>query len=308
MKRTHILLYILAICLVAACKKDEVKPSLPPRSISIQGLAAKDTMLKNMPVLKDTPVIINLNAVLEGQVSMVDHIVTFRVDTTRLSEYRLKYGNATLLPYNAYLLFRSRCRIPAGASVSDSVQLNLTAQTTLKPETLYVLPIVIQNVDGSTDPVAAQQVLYIVIKTGKALDIDKSTWRIVSVSSTLAGSPATNLLDKDINTEWGSDFFGVPANIVFDFSQPINFSGVTYRVNDSYYVTGGGYPVKVKIEVSMDLSTWIDKGTYNGITTPGTWSQSIGATTARYMRFTVLEAAPLFGFSIAILGDVSLIP
>jgi BT_3987-like, N-terminal domain len=164
MNRTHIFLYIVAMVLLSACRKEREKLSLPPGSISIHGLAAKDTLVREVSIARDTFVIIGLQAGLDGPVATNDHIVTFRPDTARLSAYHARYGNAMALPAENYFFFRSQARIQAGASLSDSIQLNLVTQTSLKPGTVYVLPVTIGDVDGTADAIAPKQVLYIVVK------------------------------------------------------------------------------------------------------------------------------------------------
>lgn len=309
MNRIHILLYTISACMLFACGKENVTPSLPAGTVSIQGLTVKDTLVKEVAITRDTAIIIGLKAVLDGQSSTIDHIVTFRPDTTRMTAYRTRYGNATLLPYGSYVFFRSQCRIPAGASVSDSIQVNLTGQTKLKAETVYVLPVIIQHVDGTANAVAPGQVLYIVTKTGKSPSI-KTGWSIVSASSVNSASNAAEfVLDEDLNTAWASAFAPMPQHLVIDFGKQLTFNGVSYFSVPASSFSYGGYPTKVKIEVSTNGTAWIDKGTYNGATTAVTWKQSIGLTTARYLRFTVLEAAPyILGLEVVQIGDISIIP
>lgn len=311
MKIKH-LLYIIAGFSLMACNKDSVKPVLPAGSVTIQGFDTRDSLVRQVGIAKDTAMVIALKAVLTGAAS-TGHTVDFRADTTRITSYRAKYGAATLLPTTSYFFFRSRCRIPAGASVSDSMQLNIVTQTTLKPETVYVLPVIIQSVDGRMNDAAADQTFYVVVKTGSKPVINKSNWSIVSVSNELdllGAYKAVNLLDNDVrNTIWATDFGApMPQHVVIDFGEILIFSGVTCRSPDTYYASYG-YPTRFKVEVSMDGSTWTDKGSYNA--GPAPVSQSIGITTARYMRFTVLAIAPYTAspsLSLLALSDIGLIP
>lgn len=296
-----------------ACSKDKNKPALAAGSVSIQTAPGKDTLLKALSTERDTLLLVGLHAMLpEGQKASADHIVTFQTDSTRMASYRAKYGAATLLPLTSYVFYRNQARIPAGGSVSDSIQLNLVKQTALKPEMTYVLPVVIRNVDGNVDAVQ-EQVLYIVVKTDKPSVTNKSAWSIVSVSSQLnANTRPQHLLDNDDqNTAWASASAPMPQYVVIDLGTVHDFTGVSYRSPDAYYAPSlGGYPLKVKIEVSTDNINWTDKGTYDGRTTPGLWSQQIGATTARYLKFSVLEAALFQGgiMSIVLIGGIYVIP
>lgn len=312
MKQILFFLSLFIFIFLAACHKDDGGSSLLSGSIAIEGVSTKDTLVREISITKDTTVVIGIKAVLNGQLSFKDHIVTFRVDTSWLSSFRDKYGDATLLPYANYLFFRSQCRISAGTSIYDSIQLNLVTQTALRPETRYVLPVLIDNVDGNTEAMVPRQVLYIVVKSGKAGYISKSGWSIVTASSELTPStPPEAVLDNDdINTVWKSAIQPMPQYLVIDFGNQISFTGVTYRTPPSYYAgTVGGYPTKVKIEVSTDGVSWTDKGSYPGVTTPVVWSQNIGLTKARYMRFTILEAK-LYGgrLSLVVIGGIGLTP
>jgi hypothetical protein len=234
MKRIHCLIYLLAICLLNACRKDGAGPSLVPGSVSIQTDAGKDTLRKEVSVLKDTIVIVGLQAVLNDQPATGDHIVTFRIDSTRMTAFRAKYGSAALLPYDAYFFYRNQVRIPAGASVSDSIQLNLVKQTTLRPDNTYVLPLIIRDVDGNSDAMK-EQVLYLVVKTAKIPPTSKANWT-VTASSTLGANKASNVLDADDqNTAWASAPGPMPQYLIVDFGSLISFSGVTYRTPNVYY-------------------------------------------------------------------------
>ena len=307
MNRIQGALYIVVICLLFACKKEGANSGLVPGSVSIQNIAARDTLFKEMSVAKDSPVVLNLKAILNSGMAAKDHVVTFQADSSKITAYRTKYGSATLLPYGTYLFVRHQCRIPAGVNVSDSIVLNIVAQTKLKPETVYVLPVVIQNIDGSSDLVNPGQALFIVVKTGKSPVISKVGWSIVSVSSVSNATTGAELvLDTDPNSIWVSAYAAMPQNLVINFGAPVTFNAVTYSTPATYY-TYGGYPTKVQIEVSDNGTTWTDKGTANAATTAVVTRQNVGLTTARYMRFTVQQAAPYVnGLSVAVVGDIGL--
>lgn len=308
MNRIYSFIFLFAITAFIACKKEAQKVMLAKASVTLEALSRADTLQQELGVVKDSIVTLNFKAKLNGEPSAGDHIVTFKVDTTFLNAYRAKYGNALLLPYTNYLFYTSQARIPAGSTLSEPIQLNLVSQTTLRPESIYVLPIVIKNVDGEQNAIAPNQVLHLVVKTGQTPNISKADWKIVSFSSQLSPNNSPNfLLDNDDQTTyWWSGLQPMPQWVVIDFGSAINFSSVTYRTPTANY-TSGGYPTKVKIEVSSDGSTWTDKGTYEGVRTPVTWEQNIGLTTARYMRFTVLETTLYVGFETVLIGGIGLL-
>lgn len=306
MNKIRVSLYILALGFLAACTKDaERHPSLEVGRISIERVEGKDTIPVTTQVEKDSAVIIGLRAVLSGQPSGYDHIVRLRVDTSKLSVYRSRYGKAKALPEDNYLFFRPEARIAAGTLLSDSLQLNVIRQTMLKSVTEYILPIVIYQIDGNADAVSNEEVVFLKVKTDKSSQISRFDWTILSVSS--GGSPEV-VLDNNVNTSWSS-LSGTPQHIAFDFADEITFSGVTYSC-PAYIFAAGGYPAVVKIEVSNNGTDWIDKGTYNGNDpTNPTWTQSIGETTARYLRFNIVDIVPFLGTRYFVyISEFSLIP
>lgn len=309
MKRINLFICIVAASILFACRKDEsIKSPLPSSAVSIQGVALKDSVVKQVSIGKDSAIVIAMKAVLNNGASTSEHIVNFRTDSTRITAYRAKYGAATLLPASSYYFFQSQCRIPAGAITSDSVQLNIVAQKKLEPLTVYVLPVVIANVDADANPVTPGQVFYIVVKTGKRPTISKDNWKIVSVTSEDPTAPATELLDNAPSTVWGTQFgVPMPQGVTIDFGEQLSFRRLSYTTPADYFAYGG-YATKVKIEVSDNGSTWIDKGSFDGTTKPIMEEIVLGATSARYLRFTVLSSAPFFGFDILFLGDISLYP
>ncbi|WEK37850.1 MAG: discoidin domain-containing protein [Candidatus Pseudobacter hemicellulosilyticus] len=308
MQQLHRLLYILFIGLLTACQKDGARTFLPASSVSIQHIAQKDTLYQEMSIVKDSTIVLGLKAVLNGGPATEDHYVSFRIDTSRLVAFRSRYGSATVLPTTAYYFFQPLGRIPAGATESDSVQVNIFSQTSLSPETQYVLPVIIEQVDGRTEAVTPDEVLFIVIQTGASPTISKSGWKIVSASSyTTGGGEPENVLDNnDEATFWMSSFIQpMPQNLVIDFGKAIDFSGVSY-VTPRSYATSGAYPTQVKIELSNDGSTWTDKGSFTGLSSTGAGTLDVGSSTARYMRFTAVKVFMTGFFTYVVIGGIGL--
>lgn len=290
---------------LTSCSKNNNKAILAENSIFIEGLIESDTVLLELPIVKDSAAVIGLKAIIDNP-STSDHHISFGVDPTRLADYQAKYGNAQLLPSNAYLFVRPNCSIAAGKSISDSSELNIVEGTKLKSMTTYVLPVVIRSVDGNTDYAAKAQTLFVVVKTGKAAVISKLGWSIRSVSSQDTWNPANNLLDDDdINSTWATDI-GMPQYVELDLDGVVDFIAVTYRTPYPYQ---GGYPKQVKIETSMDGSNWDDKGTYDGDGVDATKILATGNCTAKYLRFSILSVEPFFSsYDMAIIGGIGLVP
>lgn len=290
-------IYIAIICpliiLLAACSKDNSPVALPEGSISFHQPAGKDTIEMPLSILKDSAVVIALNAALAGNTSGKDHWVSFAIDTTKIAEYRARYGSAMLLPGVSYLFFKSKSRIAAGTSLSDIAQLNIGQQTKLSEFSTYVLPVVIQSVDGNADGVATNRVLYFVFKTGKPLFIRKQGWTIAGFSSQNGSqAPATLLDENNLTTYWVSNIAErMPQWVTINFNREVTFTALNYYLPTALnYPTLGGYPTSIQIETSMDGITWQSKGIFAGSIKNNMQTINTGVSTARFLRFTVLAS------------------
>ncbi len=308
-------LYISAVCslmvLLAACSKEEVRVSLPEGSVSFQQNGGKDTLQMPVSILKDSLTVLELKVDLKGTTSSQEHWVNLAIDSTKLNEYRSKYGSATLLPASAYLFYKPTMRIAANGTMSEPAVLNIGAQTKLMEYTTYVLPIVIKSVDGNLDA-APGKVFYYVFKTGKPLFINKVGWAIAGFSSQFNAFVATNLLDNNTTTTyWTSNITQtMPQWVSINFNRDVTFTGVTFSLPTALiFPTQGGYPTSIKIETSMNGTTWVDKGTFAGNIVNKTQTLNTGITTARYLRFTCLAAIKYANTYDAIfISDISLVP
>ncbi|RZM27673.1 MAG: DUF1735 domain-containing protein [Pedobacter sp.] len=299
--------------LLAACSKEEVRVSLPEGSVSFQQNGGKDTLQMPVSILKDSLTILELKVDLKGTTSSQEHWVNLAIDSTKLNEYRSKYGSATLLPASSYLFYKPTMRISANGSVSEPAVLNIGTQTKLMEYTTYVLPVVIKSVDGNADA-APDEVFFYVFKTGKPLFINKVGWAIAAFSSNFNTFVAANLIDANATgTYWASNITQtMPQSATINFNREVTFSAVNYTLPAILvYPTQGGYPTSIKIETSMNGTTWVDKGTFAGNINAADKKQTLntGVTTARYLRFTSLAAIKYANTYDAIfISDISLVP
>ncbi len=312
MRNNYIAIISSLLLLLTACDKDDAPAPLPDDSVSFQLAAGKDTVEMPLSILKDSTVVLGLQAALSGNASPSDHWVNFAVDTTKIVAYRARYGNATLLPPTSWLFYKAMTRIAAGTSVSDSAFLNIGQQTKLTEYTTYVLPVVIQSVDGNVDGTATSRVVYYVFKTGKPLFINKTGWTIAGFSSANGSSAATNLLDNnDLTTFWASNIAqSMPQWVSINFNRDITFLAVNYYLPTALkYPTLGGYPTSIQIETSMNGTTWTDKGTFTGNISNNMQTLDVGLTTARYLRFTALAAVKYSSaYDAVFISGISLVP
>lgn len=312
MRNSYIVILCSLMLLLAACSKEKGAIALPNSSVTFDVPANRDTVQMPLSILKDSLIVVNLKAALTGSKSSADHWVNFAIDTSRIDSYRAKYGDAMLLPPASYYYYKPQIRLPAGASVSEPSQLNVTSETGLLEYTTYVLPIVIQSVDGKVEGAAAPKVLYYVFKTGKPLVITKAGWSIADVSSVLGSFTAAKLIDTNkTTTYWASSITQpMPQWVTINFNRNVTFTTLSYSMPTALnYPTLGGYPTSIKIETSTDGTTWVNKGVFSGNIVNNTQTLSIGQTTARYLRFTSLASVKYAAtYTAVFISDISLAP
>jgi hypothetical protein len=302
LKTIALLAVTAALSLVFACNKTNT-PALAAGSIYIREAASSDTLSYSIPYAQDTLITMEFSAAVSGHPLPGLHHVIFRVDTTKIADYRALHGGATLLPAANYFVDWNDCEIQPDSTLSEPAQINLLHSSMLGASTTYVLPVVIDNVDGLTGIAKPGQVLYLQVRTGASQYLPKTGWSIVSFSSQLAPTygPA-NLLDSNSTTDWFTS--GVPQNVVIDMGQSNTFSKITFT-NDPTYVSLGGYASQIDIQVSTDGVAWTDKGTFTGTGTGSPQLLNIGRCTARYFNFIVQKSVLFAGISPAIIiGDI----
>jgi hypothetical protein len=298
-------LNIIAVCslivLLMACKKEkESLEVLPEGSVNFNLPASTDVVATPIEIKNVRVVSVEIKASLQGNSSSDMHHVTFAVDTTKIAAYRSKYGNsALLLPLANYLYYKPIATIAAGTSVSEAAILNINVQPTFKARSTYVLPIVISSVDGQPQDPATRRVVYYVFNTGEPLYVDHTGYSVTATSSSFNGANVgNNAVDANTSgTYWLSNISqSLPQWVNADFGRPVIFSGLDYFFPTAVnYTTLGGYTTSVRVETSLNNTTWVDNGTYTVDIKNSERKQTItfpSLITGRFLRFTVLTAAP----------------
>ena len=294
MKRLHyIIIIMLTAAIAVSCSKDSEHAPLADGSITFAQLGESDTIEMPLSILKDSAITLHIQAMLAGDAALRNHQVSFAVDTSKMLEYRNRYGAALLMPHTSYLLYKKDVSIAAGSTLSDNAEINIGQQRKLVELSTYVLPIVISAVDGLVEGPASERVMYLVFKTGEPFAINRVGWTIQEYSSFFSPfRPPLAIDNDDENTYWTSNIVEqMPQWLTINFNEEIEITGVNYFVPKIlYYPTQGGYPATIRIETSMDGSTWNDHGIFEGNIVNNTQTLQLGLTTARYLRFTVLSA------------------
>jgi hypothetical protein len=316
-------LNILAICtvvlLLTACKKSESgRVALSEGSVAFDLPGSTDVVTRTLDIKNVTLVGVEMKAALQGEASSDVHYVTFATDTSKIADYRIKYGStALLLPTTSYLYYKTTVAIEKGAKVSEAAVLNLSFQTTLRARSTYVLPIVIASVDGQQLDPKTRKVVYYVFNTGDALYVDHTGYTLTATASSTLG---VNVPARAVDAATGTTFWAssntaaLPQWVSVDFARNVNFSGLDYFFPTAVTPLIGGYTTSAKVETSLDNTTWVDKGTYVVDVNNAAKKQTINMpslTTARYLRFTILTATPYVAsptitYNIGLVGGIVL--
>lgn len=314
---------ILAVCtvvlLLMACKKDESgRESLPDGIVTFDVPASTDVVATTIDIKNVSLVSVEMKASLKGSASSDVHYVTFATDTTKIAEYRTKYGSsALLLPTTNYLYYKQTVAIPAGSTVSEPGVLNLSFQTRLRAHSAYVLPLVITSIDGKPQDPRTREVVYYVFNTGDALYVDHTGFSLTATASTTLGSntPARAIDAATGTTFWASsNLAALPQWINIDFARNVTFTGLDYFFPTTVSDAINGKTTSAKVETSLNNINWVDKGTYTIDVANTDRKQTIilpSITTARYLRFTILAANPYVAsasvsYNLALVGGILL--
>lgn len=316
-------LNIVAICtlvlLLMACKKDKSgNEALAEGRVTFDLPVSSDVVAQSLDIKNVTLLSMEMKAALQGGASADVHHVTFAADTTKIADYRTKYGSsALLLPTASYLYYKPTVAIAAGTNLSEPAVLNLSFQTLLKAHSTYVLPLAIVAVDGQPQDPVTRKVVYYVFNTGDALYVDHTGYTITATASSVNGTNvAGRAVDANtLGTYWLSNITqSLPQWVSVDFGRDVTFSGLDYFFpTAAVYATVGGNTTSAKIETSSNGTTWVDKGTYAVEVRNTERKQTLNLpsiTTARYLRFTVLTAAPYLSggvsYSVCFVGGIVL--
>lgn len=297
-------LNLLAICTVVllfmACKKDKTdREPLPEGSVIFDVPASTDVVARDFDIRNVSVVSVEMKATLQGNTSSDVHYVTFATDTTKIVDYKLKYGSsALLLPTESYLYYKPTVAIAPGTNLSEAAVLNLSFQTTLQPFTTYVLPLTIASIDGIPQDPKTRKVVYYVFNTKEPRYVSHTGFTLgATASSEFGANTALRAVDAATGTTFwaSSNTVPLPQWLNIDFARNVTFSGLDYFFPTGLTVANGAQTTSAKVETSLDNITWVDKGTYeiNVNNTARTHTINFPSlTTARYLRFTVLAANP----------------
>ncbi|GHE44699.1 discoidin domain-containing protein [Sphingobacterium griseoflavum] len=306
---------------LTACEKDESKPGqLAADAVMFDLPGTQDFVATDLDIKEPSLLSLEMKAALREGTASDLHYVTFDPDTTKIDLYKEKYDpDAILLPALNYLFYKSTVPLHVGNSFSDPAIVNIGFQNLLRPHSTYVLPVAITALDGIVQDPGTRQVAYYVFKTGQPLYVDHTGFAVTATASSTAGAnTAARAIDANTGTTyWASATSeSLPQSLNIDYAREVGFSGIDifYPTSSNInYNTTGGDPRVVKIETSTDNTVWVDHGTFpvDIRNTARKYTINLPSpTTARYLRATILEAAPFqsgnLTFSVVLVSGIML--
>ncbi|HEY4206118.1 MAG TPA: DUF1735 domain-containing protein [Puia sp.] len=306
-------LYILAIILLAgACKKDDGLDS-KDLLVYLPGDYASPTNTFTLPLLH-TP--LDVTGMMSAKIVAVatrpvaaDVTLTITADTSLVDDYNSANKiTAMAMPSGAYhIAGDGTVHIKAGATVSDSLEVDITDPASLTNPGGYLLPFQITKVEGkdkgiqvsSNRGAAFVNVTYqfnniIASQTPVAGDlVDRTGWT-VAVSNTTNGALGPSMLDGNNSTAWRSSNSSSAAKwAVIDMGAMHTLKGLQLTPD---YVTTNENPTQMTVSISTDSLTWISQGVWTG-TKPATGTNAanpdlkgvafIAPVQARYFRLDI---------------------
>jgi hypothetical protein len=307
----YMFLLIAAGCILVSCKKDV----LDSRELLVYVGGEYGTTTNAVVVpLVHTPAGILGNrltgvAVTATREVPADVYVTLAADPSRVASYNEENDmNALPLPSDAYRIVNpGKKRIAAGTVMSDSLQLEITKPELLTNPAGYVLPLHIDEIEGSDRGVrisSNRSTVYIVVtyafnnivasESVPAGTIGSRTGWNVQVSNITNQYPATNLTDNNNNTAWRSSNSSTAEKwILVDMGAVSEIKGFQIAPN---YVSRSENATGINVLTSDDNINWTEQGKWTG-TGPSAASSAtapdlkgitfIGPVQARYFRLDI---------------------
>jgi hypothetical protein len=310
-------LYILAIALLAnACKKDDGLDS-KDLLVYLPGDYASPTNTFTLPLLH-TPLDVTgkMSAKIVAASTrpvLADVTLTIVADTSLVDDYNSANKTSALaMPAGAYHINGDgTVHIPAGSTVSDSLEIDITDPASLNNPGGYLLPFRITKVQGPDKGVqissnrgsAYVNVTYqfnniVADQTPVTGDlVDRTGWS-VAVSNTTNGALGPAMLDGSNSTAWRSSNSRSAAKwAVIDMGAAHSLTGLQLTPD---YVNTNENPTQVMVSVSTDSVSWTSQGLWTG-TKPASGTNAanpdlkgitfIAPVQARYFRLDILAVS-----------------
>lgn len=292
---------LAALCGVAgnftACSDDEATTIYIPeaRSLNIVNFDLGEPMTQTFHVAVSSSDYVTTS----GLEVASDVSVTLAVDPAKVEYYNSSCGtDYELLPADCYTLTESAV-IPAGATSSDDLTLNVDARGKIQPFDSYLLPVTITSATGAGINPQQSTVYYLLSGAEDVWNMplaDRSQWKVVEVSSEETSGEgsdnghAIHAFDGLKSTFWHTQWKGgepqPPHHIVVDMGQEVKMLGFQYVSRDH----GEGWPQEMTLETSLDGQTWESAGTYSDLPAERKAefrSYLPGFKQARYFRLTI---------------------
>lgn len=315
--------YILLTSMVAtlaACKKDTsdtvYMPAANKTLTQIFSITDQPYTVKFVVSLTGADYLTNA-----GQSAHNDISISLEADTSLVAAYNAACATDYMtIPAGSFTI-PATATIAKGKSVSDSVEVIITAKDRLASFQPYLLPIKIKQVNGGSAD-KYQQTLYVALSGIADADniplYDRTNWKVTDVSTEEPAEGGGNGLGKcaiDDNpstfwqSKWAGSEPGPPHSITIDMGETKTLHGIALMNRDfsgSWATDGHGQPKTIKISISEDGATWTDNGSFTNLPHPEgqPFTKFFFSTykECRYIKVTVTDVYATNSTNIAELG------
>ena len=272
---------LLSTLLYVGCQKAKV--DLPDQPLSdfekIYMPQAVNNPVKRTLIISDTPQTVIYGANYGGQdYPSQDIQISFAINQALVDSFNLANNtNYKALPVNSFTFTNASAVIQKGSLSTEplEIKINTGGQNAIDVLTDYLLPVSISEAKlpaGNINVNEDLRTTYYLVKAQPNLadypEYDRSLWTIAGFSSEEPaeaqwgnGGQALHTLDDNTGTFWHSQWAngtpGPPHHIIVNMGETKTIHGLWFiaRQNDQ-----GGKPKDVKVQVSMDGTSWADAG------------------------------------------------
>ena len=239
-------LTLCAVLALASCKEPDSEYKTPLATPAVLSIASLTDLTEVVELTEPAVLTVRLVATAEA-VSDQPLKVMMAVRPDRVAPYNQTHAtDYTLLPGDAYTLAADPVILPRYGKKSSDFALTIDSAK-IPDEDVHILPVSLGTITGAdrVSPSERNSTVFILVRKLKLADpvlLDRSSWRIVYISSESTGETnkgirtgfASHMLDGDPKTYWNynpsapEEIRYAPFYIVFDLGEEVTVRGFEF--------------------------------------------------------------------------------
>ncbi|KAA8479177.1 F5/8 type C domain-containing protein [Arcticibacter tournemirensis] len=228
--------------------------------------------------------------------------VTFEIDPSKADLFNVKNGTSyPLLPQDSYEFSQTSALIKKGTISTEPLNVKVNPFEKLELFKQYILPITIKSVSSGIALNESLTTAYYLVQPSLDFadfpDFNRSKWSVVDVSTEepaegeVNGGLGIHIIDNKTSTFWHSKWDGgeapLPHWFIVDMGESHLLRGLSFIGRQS---SNNGKPASVKVETSIDRTSWKEAGVLNLQNTNSQQKFFLSSfNESRYIRITILS-------------------